>query len=183
MSTKPTSDEMLMSAVRRGNLAELTPLFERHSRRLFGFLRGLVGNASTAEDLVQESFLRVLRHRKSFKSGKVFLPWLLQIARNAAWTHLQKQSRVRLSNEVPQLVDPRSPEADQLEKQRAQQLAAALQRLPTRDREVLLLSYFEGLRHREIAALVGSTTGAVKVQVHRARRALREHLAALEQRE
>lgn len=171
-----------MAEVRRGDLAGLTPLFERYSRRLFGFLRGLVGNASTAEDLVQESFLRVLRHRRSFRSGRAFLPWLLQIARNAAWTHLRTQSRAEFTNELPRLVETSSPETGHLEKQRAERLAAALRCLSPGEREVLLLSYFEGLRHREIADLVGSTPGAIKVKVHRARLALREHLGGQEKR-
>jgi RNA polymerase sigma-70 factor (ECF subfamily) len=86
------------------------------------------------------------------------------------------------SVELPELVDARSPEANQIEKQRARQLTRALQLIAPREREVLLLSYFEDLRHREIAQLTDSTPGAVKVQVHRARRALREQLEALEQK-
>lgn len=179
MTTDPLPDEALMTAVRQGELAQLAPLFERHSGRLFGFLRGLVGSAHVAEDLVQETFLRVLRHRRSFKSGGAFLPWLLRIARNLAWTHLRRQSRMP-SEELPQLVDARSPEESRIEKQRAHEIAAALQLVSPDDREVLLLSYFEGFRHREIAQIVGSTPGAVKVRVHRARLALRKHLSTME---
>ena len=84
------------------------------------------------------------------------------------------------SEELQQLVDNRSPEESRIEKQRANELAAALQLVSPDDREVLLLSYFEGFRHREIADLIGSTPGAVKVQVHRARLALRKHLPPLE---
>lgn len=172
-------DEMLMAAVRRGDLAELTPLFERHSQRLFGFLRGLVGSASLAEDLVQETFLRILRHRRSYRSGRAFLPWLLRIARNAAWAHLKRRARMP-SAELPEVADAGSLEQRQLERERANRLTRALRRLPDQEREVLLLSYFEGLRHREIAELVGSTPGAVKLRVHRAKKTLRRHLGALE---
>ena len=177
--SKHTSDETLMTAVRGGDLSGLTPLFERYSRRLFGFLRGLVGSPSAAEDLVQETFVRVLRHRRSYRANKPFLPWLLRIARNAAWAHLKKQARMP-SEELPELVAVDSPEQHHIERDRAKRLTKALQLLSKKEREVLLLSYFEDLRHREIAGLVGSTPGAVKVQVHRARKSLIAHLTGPE---
>ena len=179
--THHQADETLMAAVRRGDLSQLAVLFERHSRRLFGFLRGFVGNPSAAEDLVQESFLRVLRHRRSYRAGRPFLPWLLGIARNAARAHLSREGRMPRT-ELPELVAAGSPERRQLERERADRLMRELQRLPAGDREILLLSYFEGLRHRQIAELVGSTPGAVKVRAHRARRALQARLERPEER-
>lgn len=171
------TDEMLMAAVRGGDLAELATLFERHSRRLFGFLRGLVGSPSAAEDLVQETFLRILRYRRSYRDGRPFLPWMLRIARNAARRHLRRRRRMP-AEELAEMPAAGSPEQGHLERERAVRLTRALGTLPRREREVLLLSYFEGLRHREIARLVGASAGAVKVRVHRARARLRRHLAA-----
>ena len=166
---------MLMAAVRRGEVAGLTPLFDRHSRRLFGFLRGLLGSPGAAEDMVQETFLRVLRHRESYREGRAFMPWLLGIARNVAWAHLERQGRMPAS-EMPELAAAGSLERRHLERERADRLSRALSELPAKDREVLLLSYFDGFKHREIAELVGSSPGAVKVRIHRARQALRQHL-------
>ena len=174
-----SSDETLMAAVRRGESSALVPLFERHCRRLYGFLRGLLGSSSAAEDLVQETFLRVLRHRRSYRLGKAFLPWVLRIARHAAWAHLKRLKRmpvVELVEGVPELAAAGSPEEHQLERERAARLTRALQELPVKDREVLLLSYFDGLRQREIAGIVGTSTGAVKVRVHRAKTALKRCL-------
>lgn len=168
-----------MEAVSRGDLSSLTPLFERHARRLFGFLRGLVGSPSSAEDLVQETFLKILRHRRSFRPGSAFLPWFLGIARNAAWAFLDRRSRMP-SGALEERVDADSPEPLHLARERAAGVTHALRQLPAVEREVLLLSYFEGLRHREIAELLGSTPGAVKVRIHRARKAARQHLAEWE---
>ena len=173
------SDEKLMAAVRRGELSQLATLFERHSRRLFGFLRGLVGCPAASEDLVQETFLRVLRHRRTYRTGKPFLPWLLGIARNAARAHLGRAARMPRS-ELPELTAASTPEGQQIERERAGRLTRELQQLALRDREVLLLSYFEGLDHRQIGELVGASPGAVKVRAHRARKALRARLAAPE---
>ena len=173
------SDEMLMTAVGEGDLAQLTPLFERHARRLFGFLRGLSGSPSAGEDLVQETFLRVLRHRRSYHAGRPFLPWLLGIARNAARARHGERSRMPAA-ELPELVDATSPEQRHLELERGERLSRALSELPVRDREILLLSYFDGLRYRQIATIVGARPGTVKVRAHRARQALRRRLAAEE---
>lgn len=179
--TDGKTDEMLMTAVRRGGVVDLAPLFERHSRRLFGFLRGFVGCPSTAEDLVQETFMRILRYRRSYRPGQPFLPWLLGIGRNVAWAQLKTGARMPLA-EMPELPDAGCAETDLFERERAGWLTRALELLPAGDREILLLSYFEGLRHRDIADLVESTPGAVKVRLHRARKALRRRLAQLEGR-
>ena len=175
MTADERSDENLMAAVRRGDRTGLTLLFERHSRRLFGFLRGLTGSSTAAEDLVQETFLRVLRHRRSYRAGRAFLPWMLGIARNAAWAHLRKASRMPPA-ELPELVDTASPERRRLERERSERLWRALQELPARDREILLLSYFDGLGYRQIAEVTGVGAGAAKVRAHRARKALRRRL-------
>ena len=179
--TEQETDELLMESARQGDLSRLAVIFERHARRLFGFLHGLVGSRPAAEDLVQETFLRVLRHRHSYRADRPFLPWLLAIARNAAWGHLTRQAR-HPRVELDDVAAAGSPEARSIDRQRAERLARALGDLPPRDREVLLLSYWEGLGHRQIAGLVGSTPGAVKVRAHRARRALRDLLAAVEKR-
>ncbi len=83
-------------------------------------------------------------------------------------------------SELPELAARSCPERLRLDRERAERLSRELQRLPAKDREVLLLSYFEGFGHRQIAAVVGSTPGAVKVRAHRARRTLRDRLAASE---
>lgn len=169
-----------MAAVRTGELRRLAVLFERHARRLFGFLRGLVGSPSAAEDLVQETFLRVLRHRRSYRDG-AFLPWVLRIARNVAWAHLATRARMP-RGELREQIEPGAQEQRQLELERAARLTRALARLPRAGREVLLLTYFEGLRYTQIARIVGSSPGAVKVRAHRARKALRAQLFDDEER-
>ncbi|MEM7586053.1 MAG: RNA polymerase sigma factor [Acidobacteriota bacterium] len=180
MIAEPPSDEELMAAVRSGDPSGLTLLFERHGRRLFGYLRGLVGDVSAAEDLVQETFTRLLRHRSGYNPGRPFLPWMLTIARNAAWAHLRSRARhTETDLPVPDLAP--SLEAQHIGHQHAEQLSQALHNLPAPDRDVLLLSYFEGLRHREIADVLGSTRGAVKVRIHRAIKALRRHFNAFEE--
>lgn len=167
-----------MGAVRAGELDLLAVLFERHGRRLFGYLRGLLGSPSEAEDLVQETFLRLLRARRRYRRGAAFVPWMLVTARNLAWNRLEKGRR-RGEEELPTAGSPGhedtsdGPEAELAARQRAEALTRALQELGGGEREVLLLSYFEGLEHRDIAALLDISPGAVKARIHRARGKLR----------
>ena len=80
------TDETLMEAVRNGDLAKLGILFERHHRALFDFLVRMTGSASTAEDLVQDVFVRVLKYRATWRGEGRFDTWLFRIARNARIT-------------------------------------------------------------------------------------------------
>ena len=165
-----------MSRVRDGEIDRLSELFERHHRRLYNFFLRLVGNRAAAEDLVQEVFVRMLKYRKSFRPGAKFAPWMFALARNAAADHWR--SRPRELAENPDAPEPAAPfehplaglEADE---QRAR-LHAALARLPEEKRELLLLARSGTIRYDGIGELLGCSTGAVKVRVHRAMKELRE---------
>src|SRR4030095_11266797 len=77
------TDETLMEAGRNGDVAKLGMLFERHHRALFDFLVRMTGNASIAEDLVQDVFVRILKYRATWRGEGRFETWLFRIARNA----------------------------------------------------------------------------------------------------
>ena len=175
-SEAATSDGELMAAVREGDLAQLGVLFDRHHVGLFNFFLRLTGNRQLSEDLVQEAFIRILKYRKTFRPPGDFRPWLYRLARNAAAAHFRKHGRDRLPAGEPEERACASPLAlAEMERaENARLLRAALLRLPYERREVLLLSRFGELRYEQIAELLGCTTGAVKLRVHRAVRQLRE---------
>ncbi|HLX09730.1 MAG TPA: sigma-70 family RNA polymerase sigma factor [Thermoanaerobaculia bacterium] len=175
-SEAAASDGELMAAVRDGDLAQLGVLFDRHHVGLFNFFLRLTGNRHLSEDLVQEAFIRILKYRKTFRPPGDFRPWLYRLARNAAAAHFRKHGRDRLPPGEPEERTCASPLAlAEMERaENARLLRAALLRLPYERREVLLLSRFGELRYEQIAELLGCTTGAVKLRVHRAVRQLRE---------
>ncbi|MGH7406516.1 MAG: RNA polymerase sigma factor [Candidatus Methylomirabilales bacterium] len=183
-----TTDEELMRAVQAGDEAAFPLLYRRYERRLLAFLAPYVGDLARAEDLLQDTFLRVFRQRASYESRGAFRTWLFAIARNLALDHLRRLRSRRESTSplgeksqaggAPEsLADPASDPLGVLSgRHAARALQAALLELPEEDRAVILLSRLEGLRYREIAEVLGSTEGAVKVRAHRALLTLRKRL-------
>jgi RNA polymerase sigma-70 factor (ECF subfamily) len=165
----PTDNE-LMEQVRDGRVEKLAILFERHQTMLYNFFLRLTGNRAASEDLVQEVFIRILKYRTGYQGGSRFVVWMFQIARNAHVDSLRKQKgEIALDD---QFAETPSPEPLPEERFEADQEAAlvrrALDRLPTKKKEILVLCRFQNLKLQEVAELLGCHVGTVKVQVHRA---------------
>jgi len=171
-----TTDSELMSRVRDGELEQLSELFERHQRRLFGFFLRLAGERAAAEDLVQEVFVRLLKYRHTFRSEAEFTPWMFGVARNAAVDHFRARPKeLQEPENAPEPAAPLLHPVERIEKrERATMLHAALGRLPADKRELLLLARFGEMKYESIGELLGISVGAVKVRVHRAMKELRE---------
>jgi len=170
----PISDNRLMEEVREGKVERLAILFERHHVMLFNFFLRLSGNRSVSEDLVQDVFFRILKYRDTYQGESKFAVWMYQIARNVHVDHLRKQKP-----EVPlddQFAEPAAAEAPAIERLTAEVdavlLKRALDRLPLRKKEILLLSRFQEMKYREIADLLGCDIGSIKSTIHRAIREL-----------
>lgn len=170
------TDELLMRAVKLGDVAQLGRLFERHRLAIFNFLARTIGDRAAAEDLVQDVFVRVLKYRHTYRDDHVFTTWLFRIARNARADHYR---RTQLSRTVP-LLEYDAPSQDEdasaaLERSAEGRLfEAAFQLLAEDKRELLVLARFQQMPYQQIAALLDIEVGTVKVRVHRAVAALRE---------
>ncbi len=165
----PTDNE-LMEQVRDGRVEKLAILFERHQTMLYNFFLRLTGNRAASEDLVQEVFIRILKYRAGYLGDSRFNIWMFQIARNAHIDHLRKQKGTLALDdqydEAPSL--ERRPDERFEADEEAALVRRALEHLPLKKREILVLFRFQGLKLREIADLLGVQVGTVKVQVHRA---------------
>lgn len=176
------TDEELMGAVRDGNRVPLGILFERHHQRMHAFCFRMTQDPVASEDLVQEVFARILKYRRTFRSGATFSTWLYTLAHNACRDHFRRRSRESRVFETPGSllhadgVAAPGPGPWQVmeQSQQLQSLRRSLLSLPPDKRAVLVLSRFEERPHAEIATILGCSVGAVKVRVHRAMRALQE---------
>lgn len=157
--------------------AAFTELVRRHTPRAWRVACALLGRAESADDAVQESFLRLLRARAQFRDGEPFLPWLLAIVRNACRDELKRPrlDRARTATNAPQAAgDPQAHVQQQEDFRRA---CAALAQLPAPEREALTLRVHGGLDFAAIAASCGITPDAAKKRVYRGLDALRQTLA------
>jgi RNA polymerase sigma factor (sigma-70 family) len=174
------SDEELMARFCQGEAAAFDALFQRYSRPVHGYLTRLTGSAATAEDLVQLTFLSLVRSRGRFQPGARVKPWLYAIATNAARDQQRRSKRpeeLTEEGELPATVaaDTPGPRDTGLERTVQQ----ALELLPEGQRVPIMLHRFEGMSFAEIAEAMGLTESAVKVRAHRGYARLRELLAGL----
>jgi RNA polymerase sigma-70 factor (ECF subfamily) len=171
-----------MAQVQEGRVEMLAVLFERHHIRLYNFFLRLTAERPLSEDLVQEVFMRILKYRGSFRGDSKFSTWMFQIGRNCLIDHLRaRRPEVSIDEVWEQEPSPLPlPEERAESEQEADLLARAMERLPLRKREVLLLSRFQGLKYEEIAGLLACSVQSVKVQVHRALKDLRQHYLVLQ---
>lgn len=172
------SDNALMMRVKDGDLDSMSPLFERYKKPLYGFFYGFNREQELSEDLVQNTFLRILKYRHLFRGepagltgGGDFRAWMFHIARNVNNDHHRKK-RVKategLENWQERVGHHENQSKEMQENEEQRMLSMAMDRLPEDKREVLLLSKFEEKKYSEIGVVLGCTEGAVKVKVFRA---------------
>ena len=184
-------DIRLMLRVRADEPGAFEELVEQFQHRLLAVMKHLVGNATEAEDLAQEVFLRVYRARKKYRPRAKFSTWLFTIANNLALNCLRSRQRkpvVPLAIQESGPLGPRPEEQlvrDQrsgpMQKVQRQELTGVIQDalagLNERQRAAVILNKFEDMNYAEIAEVMGLTTKAVKSLLSRARMNLRVALA------
>ena len=165
-----------MRRVQGGDEAALGALMERWELPLKGLVGRIVLNASEAEELALETFVRVWQQREKFRAGAEFRPWLFAIAVNLARNRLRWwRRRPTVSLEDWSETEDGGPRAEnRLESaERAAAVRDAVAKLPQELREALVLFEYEQMSHAEIAATVGATPKAVETRIYRAREKLR----------
>jgi len=166
-----SSDEALMTAYQQGDQTALAGLVRRYADPLLGYLTRLCMQRQQAEDVFQETFLRVHRNARRFRADGRFKPWLFAIATNLAIDSLRRRSRwfLSLDDEEKEIADPNSTPAESAAKSDLRaQVREALESLPPRQRATVALTYFEGLSYPEAAKSMGCSVGTVKKQMSRA---------------
>ena len=196
MSMEPTDtppspdarDRADMGRLAAGNDAALNDLMERHATPVFYFLCRMVGNEDDANDLAQETFVRVFKSHASYRAEQKFSTWLFTIAANLARNHFRWRSRhpnisldaenseteQSLGSTLP--ANSPSPKEAVLAVERAAAVRTAVKNLPEDLREAVVLCEWEERSVAEAAAILEATPKAVESRLYRARGILRERL-------
>ena len=158
----------MIRAAAEGDVAAFDALVRSHQVPVYRFVRHLVGDDAVADDVTQETFIRVYQRLRSFQFRSRFSTWLFQIARNAAIDEIRgRDRRARLALAAPPPSPPSSPDA------RAE-LRAALASLSPKMLEALVLVEVFGLSYAETAEVLGVPVGTAKTRVFHARVRLHE---------
>jgi RNA polymerase sigma-70 factor, ECF subfamily len=178
------SDDALFERYRMGDAAAFERLLARHQSALFGFLVRLAGNRALAEDLFQETWLRVVREAHRYRAEQKFNHWLFTIANRLAIDELRRRKRwntVSVDDEDAAVtLQAREPNAaDETDRRRTLgRIDAALATLQPPLRQVFLLREHGGVSFKEIAAMTGAPIGTVLWRMSAALKYLRKELEA-----
>jgi RNA polymerase sigma-70 factor (ECF subfamily) len=175
-----------MNRYAQGEQSAFAILYEGLEQKLRAFLTRLTGAPAVADDLLQETFMRMHRARGSFDAGAAVVPWAYAIARNAWLDHVRaakvrgETARSKGNDDSSPIEAPTGPDADSEQVAIARQTAAlvesVLSRLAPAQREAFVLLRYEGMSVDDAAAVLGSTPTAVKLRAFRAYEALRAAL-------
>jgi RNA polymerase sigma-70 factor (ECF subfamily) len=166
----------------RGNSAAFGELVRLHQDRLFNAVTHFIGNATEAEDVVQEAFVQAFLKLDTFQRTSAFYTWLYRIAFNTA---VSRQRRKRITTSVDNAREQtgeepidrgESPDTPLERQETIGQVQAALASLSDEHREILVLREMEDLEYEEIGDTLQINVGTVRSRLHRARQALREKL-------
>jgi len=175
------NDPQLVERLQRRDPQALAELYDRYGRLVYSLILRVVRDKGIAEDLVQETFLRVWNRVQGFDTRKGSIaPWLLAVARNRAIDYLRSTGgRERKAVEFEETDHPAlytDMEQDILNSDKARKVKRAVEKLSPNQRQVIELAYFEGLSQTEMAERMGQPLGTVKTWVRAALKNLRDEL-------
>ena len=167
----------LMHRFRQGDLDAFEALFREHQRPVYGWILRIVRNTAAADDLTVETFWRIHRAHDRFQPEYPFGPWARRIATRVALDWLRAQRpEVELTEEMAGALPSASKGNPGIAAEIRRKTALAFGRLPPSLRAAAILAVVEEQPHKEVAAALGITAGAVKLRVFRALRLLRKDL-------
>lgn len=180
------SDQDVLFRLVDENVDSFNILVHRYKNRLINFVYRFVKDYDVAEDIVQETFLRVFRHRHNYKAIANFSTWIFTIAGNLAKSELRRRKRWKLFSvdavdedekkfDIPdtKILPDRATSVSMLE----ESIQDAIETLQVKYKEALILRDIEGMSYKQIADITGVPVGTVKSRVNRARKKLQKKLA------
>ena len=173
-------DEELLARVADGDPASVRALVARKLPRLLSLAGRMLGDASAAEDVAQEAFLRVWKQAPRWRPGAArFDTWLYRVALNLCYDRLRRRRELSYAEPPDRADEAPGPERGLEAADTGRRVSAALQALPDRQREAIVLCHYQELGNIEAAAIMGVSVEALESLLSRGRRAGRAALAGL----
>ena len=173
-------DEELLARVADGDTASVRALVARKLPRLLSLAGRMLGDASAAEDVAQEAFLRVWKQAPRWRPGAArFDTWLYRVALNLCYDRLRRRRELSYAEPPDRADEAPGPERGLEAADTGRRVSAALQALPDRQREAIVLCHYQELGNIEAAAIMGVSVEALESLLGRGRRTMRVVLADL----
>ncbi|MDQ0339837.1 RNA polymerase sigma-70 factor (ECF subfamily) [Caldalkalibacillus uzonensis] len=174
------SDEELIRAFKHGDKAAFEAFVHRYHSPLLGFLQRMLHDTEKAEDLVQETFIRVMRYVHKEQPPAKIKPWVYQVALNLCrdyWKSAGYRSERRGLEQIPEQKDPRPSVIEIYERQEERQaIIRALDLLPDIQKQIVILRFYQELKLQEISDTLKLPLGTVKTYLYRALKTLKSTL-------
>jgi RNA polymerase sigma-70 factor (ECF subfamily) len=170
------SDEALMARVAGGDERAFQLLSRRHLPAMLGLAGRILGNAAEAEDVAQEAFMRVWTHAPRWQPLAQFRTWLTRVVINLCLDRKRRAPWVGLET-AGDIADPERGAGEKAEDdERERMLAAAIEKLPVRQRSAIVLTYGDGMSNAQVAEVLDTSVSAVETLLVRAKQNLRRAL-------
>lgn len=175
--TEKDADHDLIRRVQGGDMVAFNMIVEKYKKRLMNVIMRMIGSSEESEDIVQETFVRVYQHRRSFDFSHCFSTWIYTIALNLARNELRKRKRFKFFD----IFDMQGNESEiavemELPSNLPKAIETALETLPEKYKMAFVLRDIQELPYEEVARIMNIPLGTVKSRVNRARLMLREKL-------
>jgi RNA polymerase sigma-70 factor (ECF subfamily) len=182
-------DEVLVELARTGDRSAFEELVERYKHKTYHIAFGFTRDREEAKDLSQEAFLKAFLNINSFDGRSTFYTWFYRLLVNVCLDHKRRARRhsEEFNEAVEDHVDPSqaptgtAPDTHAMARQLSHKIGATLEELPSKQRTAFILKNHQGLSIKEIAEIMQTAEGTVKVHLHRAVATLRQRLAAFAQ--
>jgi RNA polymerase sigma-70 factor (ECF subfamily) len=165
----PRTESEIIASVRSGDKEAYREIVEKYMQRAYYIALTFVRDPDTAMDISQMAFIKAYKNLKRFDLERPFFPWFYRILRNLSLDHVRRARRV---HEIPledvQIISDQREDRDMKEA-----LWKAIEELPTEQREIIVLRYFEGFSYKEIAETVGKPIGTVMSSLYYSKRKLK----------
>lgn len=168
----------IIERCREGESEVYAVLVQRYQNMVYNLAYRILGDAESAKDIAQDSFISAYNSLREFRNGSRFSTWLYSIVTNKCKDHLRGRKPTVSIDDLAETTASggQTPEAALCTKQAVRSLQAALDTLPVECREILVLKHLEGLDYKEMEAVLGVSANTLKVRTHRARELLRKCL-------
>ena len=171
-------EHVLIEQLKHGDQRALGQLYQEFSSGVFAYCLKILADRQLAEDVVQETFLKVRQHAGSIEKNESFKSWIFRIARNEALMQIRKR---RQNGQIDDntVWEEETPHLQLVKAERSEMVNRLLDSLKHEYREVLVLLVYENMSYAEIATITGATESSVKSRIFRARKAMIERLEGL----